>query len=121
MSNNQESNQNQQLTDEEQQYLLKCHNEYCKSLSYTTPPMNSYQETNSSFARSITTTNLGQATLMAAAKTSKYTAIWKIDGGLLFTAKDMLSYLTNLKAQNGGKHINNAKVVVCSNAICTLD
>ena len=71
MSNNQESNQNQQLTDEEQQYLLKCYDEYCKSLSDITPPMNSHQETYSSFARSIITTNLGQATLMAVAKTSQ--------------------------------------------------
>ena len=28
MSRNQENNQNQQLTDEEQQYLLKCYDEY---------------------------------------------------------------------------------------------
>ena len=32
----------------------------------------------------------------------------RIDGGLLFTGKDVLSRLLTLKAQNAGKQINNA-------------
>ena len=39
----------------------------------------------------------------------KYTAIWTINGGLLFTAKDFFSYLINVKAQNSDKHFNNAE------------
>ena len=100
MSHNQENNQNQQLTDEEQQYLLKCYDEYCKSLSDTTPPMKQTSSNIFFFCKEHKNDKSCSSNHHGSCKNClKYRAIWKIDGGLLFTAKDVLSYLINLKTK----------------------
>lgn len=107
MSHNQENNPNQQLTDEEQQCLLKCYNEYCKSLSDTKPAMKQPSQNIFFFCKKHSNDKSWSSNIHG--NCLKYIEIWQIDGGLLYTAKDVLSYLINLKPQNSGKHVNNAE------------
>lgn len=108
--NSQENNQNQQVTDEEHQYLLKWYEEFCKSLSDTTLSMKLPSKNIFFFCKEHNNNKSWSSnTHGSCINFLQYTTIWKTDGGLLFPVKYELSYLINLKAQNSGKHVNSAE------------